>query len=140
MSLPTDQAIPASTKPVPVLLEPELLEQVQDAAAIHGVSMAAWLRHAVCQVPINDFPASWRAGETAGRCHESGYYQRKFGLRLDHGTSQKLEALSQALHRPAADVIHQLVAQVTPEGFPASWQLAGEARQHRQPEPLQGPR
>jgi hypothetical protein len=106
-----------------------LLEQVHEAAAAHGVSMAAWLRHAMRQVTIEDCPDSWRAGETLGRSHESGYYQRKFGMRLDKGTSQKLEALSQAFHRQAAEVIRQLVAQAKPEDFPESWHLAVQACQ-----------
>ena len=42
-----DRAIPASVPPVPVLLEPELLQQVQDAAAVHGATVAAWIRYAI---------------------------------------------------------------------------------------------
>jgi hypothetical protein len=53
-----DRSIGAAVPPVPVLLEPALLQQVQDVAEVHGVSLAEWLRHAVSQVTINDFPAS----------------------------------------------------------------------------------
>jgi hypothetical protein len=53
-----DQAIPASTQPVPVLLEPELLQLVHDAAASHGVSMAAWLRETMRRVAHDNFPIS----------------------------------------------------------------------------------
>jgi hypothetical protein len=61
-----DRSPVVAVPPVPVLLEPELLQQVQDAAAAHGVSVAAWLRHALHQIAPEDFPASWRAGKTVG--------------------------------------------------------------------------
>jgi len=101
-----------------------MMQHVQNAAVTHRVSAAAWLRHAIRQVTQADFPASWRAGETVRRSHESGYYHRKFGLRLDEATSQKLEALTRTFHRSAADVIRQLVAQAKLEDFPQSWQTA----------------
>jgi hypothetical protein len=127
-----DRALVVVVPPVPVLLEPELLEQVQEAAAAHGVSMAAWLRYAMRQVTINDFPESWRAGETGLRSHESDYYDRKFGLRLDEVISRQLGVLTQAFHRPAAELIRQLIAQVKPEDFPQSWHLAvGEHQQEQ---------
>jgi hypothetical protein len=127
-----DQAIPTPVPPVPVLLEPALLEQMQEAAAAHGVSMAAWLRHAMRQVTPDDFPASWHVGETALRSHESGYYHRKFGLRRDEATSHKLEALSRTFNRPAAEVIRLLIMQATPEDFPQTWHVA--VVEQRQPE------
>jgi hypothetical protein len=84
-----DQSISASTHPVPLLLEPELAQQVCHAAAIHGVSIAAWLRHAVRQITRDDFPTSWHTQETFVRSHDSGYYIRRFMLRLDEETSHK---------------------------------------------------
>jgi hypothetical protein len=114
--------------PVPVLLEPTLLQQVHAAAAAHGVSMAAWLREAMRRVSADDFLARWRAGEMAGRSHESGYFHQKFGMRLDEVTSRKLEALTQTFHRPAAEIIRQLITQACPEDFPQSWQMAVEER------------
>jgi len=86
-----DRSPVATVPPMPMMLEPEILQQVQDAAAAHGVSMAAWLREAMRRVTADDFPAGWRTGQRAGRSHESGYYCRKFGLRLDAVTSHKLE-------------------------------------------------
>jgi hypothetical protein len=86
-----DEPIPRSTHLVPVLLNPTLRQPVQDAAAAHGASVAAWVRQAMRQVTYEDFPASWRAGETAPRSHESGYYHRRFQLRLDDASGQKLE-------------------------------------------------
>jgi hypothetical protein len=91
-----DQSIPVSSYLVPTLLEPTLRQQVQDAAAAHGVSAAAWLRHAMHQVTLEDFPASWRAGEMVPRSHESCLYGTRFMLRLDDETSSKLDALTQA--------------------------------------------
>jgi predicted transcriptional regulator len=116
-----DPSIPASPHLVHMLVDPELLQQVQDAADAHGVTVAAWLRHAMRQVTPDDFPASWRAGETAVRSHESGYYDRKFQVRLNEATSRKLETLTTTFHRSAAEVIRQLVAQAHPEDFPNRW-------------------
>ena len=113
-----------------MLVAPERCQQVQDAAAAHGVSMAAWLRHAMRQVTPEDFPASWRAGEIATRSHESGYYHNRLMLRLDDATQRKLETLMHTFHRPAAEIIRQLVAQAQPEEFPESWYLA--VREHQQ--------
>jgi predicted transcriptional regulator len=123
-----DKSPVVAVPPVPVLLEPELLQQVQHAAAAHGANMAAWLREAVRRVTTEDFPASWRAAATPGRSHESGYFRQKFGMRLDEVTSRKLEALTQACHRPAAEIIRQLITQARPEDFPQSWQMAVEER------------
>jgi predicted DNA-binding protein len=134
-----DRSAVAVVSPVPVLLEPDLLRQVQDAAAVHGVGMAAWLREAVRRVTAEDFPASWRAAETPGRSHESGHYHRKFGMRLDEVTARKLEAFTQTFHRPAAEVIRQLITQARPEDFPESWQMAVEERREtRRRDGLQG--
>jgi hypothetical protein len=102
-------------------LEPELLRWVQDAAAAHNASLACWLQHALQQVNPDEFPPSWRAGETTVRSHGSGYYHRKFRLRLDEVTSGRLEALAQTFNRPAAEVIRQLIMQARPEDFPTHW-------------------
>jgi hypothetical protein len=119
-----DPSIPDRTYLVHMLVEPELLRQVQDAAAAHGVSVAAWLRHALRQVTLADFPASWRAGDIATRSHESGYYRNRFMLRLGGATQRKLQALMHTFYRPAAEVIRQLIAQARPEEFPECWHLA----------------
>jgi hypothetical protein len=83
-----------------------------------------WIR----QVTPDDFPASWRAGATAIRSHDSGYYHRRFQLRLDHDTAQKLETFMQTFHRSAAETIRQLIAQARSEDFPQSWHLAVNER------------
>ena len=119
-----DQSPVVAVPPVPVLLEPKLFQQVQEPAAAHGVSMAAWVREAVRRVSVDDLPASWRTDETVGRSHDSGFYDRKYQLRLDEATSHKLEALTRTFERPAAEVIRQLVLQAAPEDFPQSWHLA----------------
>jgi hypothetical protein len=81
-----DVSIPDRPHLVHLLVAPDLLRQVQEAAAAHGVSVAAWLRQAMRQVTPADFPASWRAGDIATRSHDSGYYHRRFMLRLDGAT------------------------------------------------------
>jgi hypothetical protein len=89
------------------------------------------------QVTYEDFPASWRAGDIARRSHDSGYYERRFQLRLDQATQRTLEALMQTFHRSAAEVIRQLIAQAAPEDFPQSWHLA--VAEHRQCEARRHP-
>jgi predicted DNA-binding protein len=127
-----DQTIPASVHLVHVLVEPALMEQVQEAATRHGASVAAWVRCALRQVTQQDFPASWPTEEMAPRSHESDYFRRKFGLRLDESTSQTLEALTKTFHRSAAEVVRQLIVQAKPEDFPRSWQLAAEEPRQRE--------
>jgi hypothetical protein len=78
-----DFSIPDHPHLVHMLLEPVLCQQVQEAANAHGVSVAAWDRHTMRLVMREDVPASWRAGETAPRSHDSGYDGTRFVLRLD---------------------------------------------------------
>ncbi len=127
-----DPSTPDRPHLVHMLVDPELLRQVQAAAAAHGTDVAAWERHAMRQIAYEDFPASWRAVETAPRSHDSGYYGTRFMLRLDEVTSRKLEALTQTFHCSAAEVIRQLIAQASPEAFPPSWQKAVEERRPRE--------
>jgi len=114
--------------PVPVLVPPALLAQVQDAAASHGVTMAVWLRHALPQIAADDVPASRQAGETRPRSHDSGHHGRRLMLCLDDETSNKWERLTQAFGRSAAEVIRQLIAQAKSEDFLESWHLAVNER------------
>jgi hypothetical protein len=113
-----------------LLVDPELLQQLQEAAAAHGADVAAWERHAMRQVTRDDFPPSWRAGETAPRSHESGSYHRRLQLRLDPDTQTKLQTFMQAFHRSAAEIIRQLIAQANPDDFPEIWRL--EVQEHRE--------
>jgi hypothetical protein len=97
---------------------------------VHGASLAARVPHTMRHASAEDFPASWPLGETALRSRESSYNQRKFGLRLDEGTSEKAEALTQTFDRSAAEVIRQRIFQARPADFPQSCQLAvGEHQQ-----------
>jgi hypothetical protein len=108
-----------------------MLQQVQAAANAHGDGVAAWERHAMRQVRGDDFPASWHAAAVHGgtpRSHDSRYYGQRFMLRLDEETSTKLGTLMQTFHRSAAEIIRQLIAQVTPEDFPPSWHMAAMER------------
>ena len=118
-----DRAVPSTVRTVGMLLEPELLQQVQEAAAAHGATVAAWIRHMLQQVTIEDFSENWRLGVAGVRSHESGYDQRRFMLRLDDETSKKLDTLTRGFDRPAAEVIRQLIAQAKAEDFPPSWQV-----------------
>jgi hypothetical protein len=123
-----DPSIPDRPHLVHMLVDPELLQQVQAAAAAHGAGVAAWLRQAIRQVVLEDFPPSWRAEETAVRSHDSGYYARRFQLRLDLDSHMKLETLMQTFHRSAAEVVRLLIMQATPEDFPQRWHLAVQER------------
>jgi predicted transcriptional regulator len=127
-----DLSIPDRPHLMHMLVEPELLQQVQAAAAAHGVDVAAWERHAIRQVTRDDFPPSWRAVETAPRPHDSGYYGTRFMLRLDEVTLRKLETLTQTFRRSAAEVIRQLVAQANLKDFPPSWEMVVEERRPRE--------
>ena len=92
-----DQSIPTKVHPVPLLLEPELLQQVQDAAAVHGATVAAWIRHAIRQISGADFPPSWHpeaAQDDRPRSHDSRQYGTRFVLRLDASTHGRLGDLS----------------------------------------------
>jgi predicted transcriptional regulator len=124
-----DQAIPATVQTVGILLSPELLLQVQEAAAAHDASVAAWVREAMRRVSPEDFPASWRAKMTDVRTHDSPTYRRRFMLRLDETTTQKLQELVEQVGRSREEIIRQLMAQATLEAFPPSWQLAAAERQ-----------
>jgi hypothetical protein len=94
--------------------------------------VAAWVRQAMRQVTPEDFPPSWRGVDSAARSHESGYFRRKFWLRLDEATSAKLGVLTETLGRPAAEVMRQLIAQAKLESFPPSWHVAVEEHRARE--------
>jgi hypothetical protein len=79
--------VPGTVHTAGMLLEPELLQQVQEAAAAHGATVAAWVRHAMREVTIEDFPASWQAGRIEVRSHDSHTYGQRFMLRLDETTA-----------------------------------------------------
>jgi hypothetical protein len=46
---------------------------------------------------------------------------RRFMLRLDEPTRERLEGLSRHFKKPITAIIRQLVVQATPEAFPTSW-------------------
>lgn len=94
------------------------------------MSVAAWVRHAGRQVTLDGFAASWRAEEGGSRSYESGYYHRRFQLRLDHDAQTRLGTFMQTFNRSAAEIIRQLITQAAPEDFPQSWYLA--VQEHRQ--------
>jgi len=117
---------------VPVALH----ARVQQAAAAAGVHTAPWLRQMIRQVTPEDFPASWHEGHAAERSHESRRYGKRFMLRLDGQTWATLDAWSTYFERSAAEVIRQLLAQATPDTFPASWHLRVAERHGEQAQPV----
>jgi hypothetical protein len=127
-----DPSIPDRPHLVHMLVEPDLFHQVQEAAESHGVTVAAWLRQAMRQVTLEEFPASWREGKSVPRSHESGYYHRTFGPRLDAVTSHTLEVFTQTFDRSAAEIIRQLILQARPEDFPQRWRMRMQESQPRE--------
>jgi hypothetical protein len=117
-----------------ILVDPELLQEVQEAADAHGVTVAAWLRHAMRQMTHKGFPPSWHAEAARGgrlRSHDSRYYGQRFMLRLDDETSTKLGTLMQTFDRSAAEIIRQLILQAKFQQFPKSWHRAAAERRVR---------
>ena len=57
-------------------------------------------------------------------------------LRLDGQTRATLEALATHFERSAAEIIRQLLAQATPDTFPASWHLRVAERHGEQVRPM----
>ena len=84
-----DMTVPGMVCTVGMLFEPELLQQVQGGAAARDISIAAWLRHTLQQVTVEDFPGGWRTGMGGIRSHESAYYQRRCMLHLDDAVSER---------------------------------------------------
>jgi hypothetical protein len=119
-----DEFLPAAVHLVHVLVEPALLQHVQTGAGHHKVRAAVGLRQALRLITPEDFPPGRRAGETASRSHDSGHDQRRFMLRFDGATSDKLATLAQAFDRPAAEVLCQRIIQAMVAAFPQSWHLA----------------
>jgi hypothetical protein len=104
-------------------VDSDLYEAVQKAATTAGVTTAPWLRHMVRHIRLADFPASWQAEHSDGRSHDSRIYGKRFMLRLDEPTWERLDALATHFETSGAEIIRQLLAQVTPDTFPASWHL-----------------
>lgn len=103
----------------------DLHEHIKKAAAAAGLQIASWLRHMVRQVTIQDFPASWQEATPRERSHDSRHYGKRFMLRLDHPTQEKLEAFSKRFNKSAAEIIRQLIAHATIEEFPRAWRITG---------------
>jgi predicted DNA-binding protein len=114
----------------------ELYARVQQAAAAAAVHTAPWLRHMIRHIRMADFPASWREGQAEERSHESRRYGKRFMLRLDDPTWATLDALATHFERSAAEIIRQLLAQATPDAFPANWHLRVAERHKEQVRPV----
>ena len=106
----------------------ELHEQVENAAAAAGLKTAPWLRHMVRQITVTHFPASWQEEGSQERSHDSCTYGRRFMLRFDDPTREKLEDLAAHFDKSAAEIIRHLIAQATPDAFPKSWQMRAKPR------------
>src|SRR2546426_982290 len=109
--------------------------RVQQAVAAAGVPTAPWLRHMVRHIRMADFPASWREGPTDGRSQESRRDGKRFMLRLDDPTWERLDAWSTHFETSGAEIIRQLLAQATPDTFPARWHRRVAERHRAQTRP-----
>ena len=118
-------------------VESKLHEQVEKAATAAGVKIAPWLRHMVRQITLEDFPASWQEATPRERSHDSRVYGARFMLRLDAASETTLQRLTEQFNVPRAEIIRQLVAQATPDTFPASWHLRVAERHRVQTRPGQ---
>jgi predicted transcriptional regulator len=117
----------------------ELYRQMGEMAQAVGCSIAAWLRYWLRQVTVADFPAHWQAaaGTSAGsRSHDSRVYDTRFMLRLDAASETTLQGLAEQFNVPRAEIIRQLLAQATPDTFPASWHLRAAERHGEQDRPV----
>jgi predicted DNA-binding protein len=110
----------------------KLHARVDKAATAAGVHIAPWLRHMVRHISMADFPASWREGQAEERSHDSRTYGKRYMMRLDEPTQQKLKDLSTHFDTSSAEVIRELVAQARIEDFPHSWQLRATERRAQQ--------
>jgi hypothetical protein len=59
------------------------------------------------------------------RSHDSRYDGKRFMMRLDPQTWEKLEELFAHSDKSVAEIIRHLVAQAKPEDFPRAWQPTG---------------
>jgi predicted HicB family RNase H-like nuclease len=121
---------------ISVYVASELHQQVQQAAAALGVKTGPWLRQMIRQVTPEDFSASWHEGQVEERSHDSRRYGKRFMLRLDGQTWATLDAWSTHFERSAAEIIRQLLAQATPDTFPASWRMRVAERYAEQARPV----
>jgi predicted transcriptional regulator len=101
----------------------DLYEAVRKAATTAGVHLAPWLRQMVRHIPITDFPGSWQEERSETRSHDSRVYGARFMLRLDAASETTLQRLAEHFDVPRAAIIRHLLAQATPEAFPAGWHL-----------------
>jgi hypothetical protein len=126
---PLDQgASQGSVRHLSLGVDSELYQCVQQAATAAGVQIAPWLRHMVRRVTIADFPTSWHEATPRERSHDSRMYIKRFMLRLDGPTQQKLADLSSHFDTSMATVVRELVAQARIENFPPNWQMRAAER------------
>jgi hypothetical protein len=117
----------------------ELHRQMGALAQEMGCSIAAWLRHWLRQVTVADFPAHWQAaaGTSVGsRSHDSRVYDTRLMLRLDAASETALQRLAEQFNVPRAEIVRQLLAQATPDTFPASSYLRVAERHAAQARPV----
>jgi macrodomain Ter protein organizer (MatP/YcbG family) len=101
--------------PVSALVTPALAAQVHRSIDAAGVSLARWLRHALHQITLADFPARWQDVDAQRplRSHDSRQYARRLMVRFDEVTWQRLQSLARQADCSAAEVIRALIAQAT---------------------------
>ncbi len=124
-----------------VTVEPELDQQLREAADKAGCTGAASLRHLLREVTPADFPVSWErgaqhvptthpSGRRARRSDDSRDYDQRLLIRPDAASRTKRQQPAEVFRTSRAEIIRQLIAQTTPGDFPQRWQLAvAERRQ-----------
>ena len=85
------------------------------------------------EIGLTDFPTSWQEATPRERSHDSGTYGKRFMLRLDDLTREKLEDLSSHFDTSAAEIIRHLITQAKPKDFPKSWHMRAAERHAPQP-------
>ena len=73
--------------------------------------------------PPDGFPRQLAGGTIGERSHDSRIYGKRFMLRLDAASETTLQRLVEHFDVSHAEIIRQLLAQATPDTFPASWHL-----------------
>jgi predicted HicB family RNase H-like nuclease len=124
-------AAPAAA--IVVRLEPEVRKQVHAAARAAGGEASAWVCHALAQVTLAELLAHGQMGRARPRAHDSRHYDRRYMLRLDDQTREKLAGLARHFGTSIAEVVRQLVAQAKAEEFPARWQSRARTLQRARP-------
>jgi hypothetical protein len=112
---------------------PALRQQVHNAEIAIGVPISRWLRHVVQHITEAAFPTNWQPGDVPEESwkdltrvrppsHHSPNYARRFTIRLDEESGQKLDTIIQVFGQSPAEIMRHLITRATPADFPQNWQ------------------